>query len=50
MKFEPKDRETPEKLLDYDFITKHENSKPSIGRWVHNEFVLKKKEEKEKKN
>jgi hypothetical protein len=50
MKFSPKDRETPEKLLEFDFIKNNKSTKPSMGRFLYNEYLHKNKNEKEEKN
>jgi len=49
MKYEPKDRETAKNLLESDFITKHSSDRPSIGRFINDDFIQKKKEEKKQK-
>jgi serine/threonine protein kinase len=49
LKFKPKDRLTARKLLEYDFITKYANTKPSLHKWTHKEYIAKRKEAAKKK-
>lgn len=44
MKFDPKERPSASKLLEHAFVKKYETSEPSLGRWVHDNYVKKRKE------
>jgi serine/threonine protein kinase len=39
MKFKPKDRPSAKALLQFEFIKKHEKTKPSLHRWVHSDYI-----------
>jgi serine/threonine protein kinase len=43
MRFRPKDRPSAKELLQFDFITMHEKTKPSLHRWVHSDYIAKRR-------
>lgn len=49
LKIDPKERASAETLLQHEWIKMHENSKPSVRRWLHSTFIKKVKQKQAEK-
>jgi serine/threonine protein kinase len=49
MRFDPSQRPTAKELLDFEFIKKHRDTKPSLKSYLIKEFVAKKQAEKQQR-
>lgn len=43
LKVNPKDRPAAKALLDFEFIKQHEETKPTLRRWIYDNYISKRK-------
>jgi len=43
MKYNPEERQLASSLLNHPFVTNQDKAGPSLGRWIHDNYVKKRK-------